>query len=429
MGDGVIQQPEAPRLRVERVGMWTLVLLLSVQFLYFCVGAAVHPTHSFISYYTASRLAAEGADVSRFYEDTWFMEQVNRFQPGIIEIWSPNPPTTTLMLLPFAGLSYTNARVLWTLCSVLILIAASGWMVRVLRFNETWLPGLILLILLYHPLYTNIAVGQAYALLLGLLVVAWHGYRNKQDAVLGAALGVMLILKIAGIFLWLLLLVQRRWRALGWATLTTFAVTGITFSWLGPEAWQTHAQVLLDLRDHPKLSVAAYQSLHSFFHHLFVYDASWNAAPLLDASVVGRWLSRLGFFAVVGVCLYAAIRKPAKADLVFAAFVTANVILNPFTLNYHYTLLLLPLALLIRWACAKTLPWTWLGLGASIVLMANNLPHQSPRLAAGVVAFLAYPRLYGALLLWALTVWACLREKPASTAVSPQAMPEPSSHG
>ena len=88
---GTAQPSDPPRTYPQSglVGLWTLVVVLLVQFAYFSAGAAVRPSNGFLSYYTATQLAAEGAEVSRFYDNAWFMEQARRFQPSIVEVYTP----------------------------------------------------------------------------------------------------------------------------------------------------------------------------------------------------------------------------------------------------------------------------------------------------------------------------------------------------
>ncbi len=392
--------------RLLPAGLWTLVLILAVYFAYFCMGAAARSSHGFIALYTASQLAVEGAEVSLFYDDAWYMDQAMRFQPDILEVYAPHPPTATLLALPLVGLSYRGARIVWIIFSVLCLTAALGWMLRTLPFEGVSTPCFLLVVLLYQPLYENLALGQAYAVLLALFVAAWYSYRHQHEALLGIVLGVMLVVKVAGVLLWVLLLVQRRWRALAWATATALVLVLGTLPWLGFEAWQTYFHVVPDLTAQPKWSVTAYQTLNGFFRHLLVFDATWNPAPLVHAPVLGIWFPRFSFAAITGLCAYMAVKRQDQPDLIFAVFVIANLLLSPFSSDYHYTLMLLPLAILIVWVQKQPRRWIWIAFGLSVVLIANPLPHQSPRLAAGAVAFLAYPKLYGALLLGGLAFWA-----------------------
>ena len=41
-----------------------------------------------------------------------------------------------------------------------------------------------------------------------------------------------------------------------------------------------------------------------------------------------------------------------------------------------------------------------------MMLIGADLPYLSPRVADGAWALFAYPKLYGALLLWATIIWA-----------------------
>jgi len=49
-------------------------------------------------------------------------------------------------------------------------------------------------------------------------------------------------------------------------------------------------------------------------------------------------------------------------------------------------------------------------LGLAVWLVAADLPYRSPRLGEGVLTLLAYPKVYGAWLLWGLALWGSWRE-------------------
>jgi hypothetical protein len=46
----------------------------------------------------------------------------------------------------------------------------------------------------------------------------------------------------------------------------------------------------------------------------------------------------------------------------------------------------------------------WVAFAAVVVLVGAPLPYKSPRVAAGLPTLLAYPKLYGALVLWAMAM-------------------------
>jgi ABC-type molybdate transport system permease subunit len=76
--------------------------------------------------------------------------------------------------------------------------------------------------------------------------------------------------------------------------------------------------------------------------------------------------------------------------------------------GYHYTMVLPALLVAIWWAWrmgAALHWWVWAALALAALLMGAPLPYKSARLEAGWLALLAYPRVYGAYLLWALLGW------------------------
>jgi hypothetical protein len=388
------------------VGLWTLVLVLGARFARFTVSAAVRPSNGFAAYYTASRLVKEGVDVSRFYDDAWFRAEIAEYGPDVNDIYNLNPPTTALLLLPLAGLDYTAARIAWTFFNLMCLTGAVGWLMQQTGFRGLWIPGFIAFALLYQPVYANFSQGQAYVLMLVLLAMAWHGYRHRRAWVLGIALGLMLVLKTAGVLLWLLLLVQGRWRALAWGAASALIVGLVTLPGLGLNAWRTYFHLLPGLSARPELAVTAYQTLPGFVRHLLVFDERWNPAPLFHAPALANWLVGLGFVVMAGLSTYRA-HITDRADLIFAAFASANVILSPVSLDYHYALLLVPIVILMAWVREQAVAWPGIVLAAAMLLLAADLPYRAPQLAAGAWALLTYPTLYGAWLLWGLALWAC----------------------
>jgi hypothetical protein len=77
---------------------------------------------------------------------------------------------------------------------------------------------------------------------------------------------------------------------------------------------------------------------------------------------------------------------------------------SPVSLDYHYVICLLPIAVLLsRLESASRGVQGGLLLFAAL-LIGVDLPYRSPRLADGWLALLAYPKLAGALLLWTLAM-------------------------
>jgi hypothetical protein len=385
---------------------WLGAVVLGTRLLLQVSRAARQPSDGFAAYYTSARLLSQGERADRFYEDSWFRSQTEHLAPGASDIYNVNPPTAAVLALPLIAFDHDMARLVWTglnLALVAVSLTAVAWQ---LGLHGLRLPAFVCIATAFQPLHANFQHGQAYVLLLGLLLLVWIGFRQRRPAMLGVGLGLMLVLKTAAIPLWLLFLVRRQWKALGWGLLTTVVVVMISLPRLGIEAWSTYVRLLPGLAAAPSLAVTAYQSQLGFFHHLLIFDPQWNPHPWLNVPWLGFWLPALAMLAMLVASARAARRADAP-DLVLALFVMASILLSPVALDYHYVLALLPVAILLAhlpsWGSLDSLI-AGLGWLTAVAAIGLNLPYQSAAIQGGAWALLAYPKLYGAILLWILAM-------------------------
>jgi hypothetical protein len=183
----------------------------------------------------------------------------------------------------------------------------------------------------------------------------------------------------------------------------------VSLAGTSPGAWLAYAGLLAQPGRHPELAVAAYQSLPGLWLHLFRRDPRWNPSPLADAPTLATGLVAASLVLPIAATLCLTWGDPlasaARRSLAFAAWSSLSLVLGPASADYHYVLLVAPIALL--WASRDTLAWgrpSFAVFALAVVLVGAPLPITSPRLAAGAWAVLAYPKLYGGLLVWALAL-------------------------
>lgn len=385
--------------------LWGTAIILAVYFIFFVVTNASRSTNGFLAYYTASKLLAEGEDVSRFYDDDWFSSNVKRFVPEVYEIYNVNMPTTSLIMLPLAKFDYSTARIIWTIFNFIILFVAVLFLIQKFNYKEFWVPLILILFLSYHPLYVNFLLGQAYILIFCLLIVAWYAYVSENEKLLGVAIGLIFILKSTSFIFWLFLLMQRRWRSLVWGFATMLIIIILSLPWIGFDAWQTYAGKIKDFVSNPSLSVSAYQTIHSFFHHLTTFNKEWNPEPLFNLPLLGNLISIFSVLIIATISSLIAF-KQNKSKMTFGIFVIAGLIISPVSLDYHYTILLLPILMLVSWIRNNPSILLRILLLIFVALIAADTPYSSPRISGGGLAILAYPKLYGAIGLLGLSFWA-----------------------
>ncbi len=400
--------------------VWVLVAVLATHLVQFVNEGFDRPAHGFVSHYTASQLVLNGAEVAQFYDDDWFKVRVSEHEPTVIDPYGTNLPTMSLLMLPLTVFDYHQARVVWTVASLVLLIVTLAVLMWQLNLTANWIAAFSCYVLLYQPLYEHLFHGQMYILALALLTASWWGFRHASAGLVGVPLGTLLATKTAALMVWPLLLLHQRWRALLWGASTILVVAGLSLPWLGVNAWTRYWDAAVRLPSEAFLSVMAYQTQLSFFRHLFVYDEQWNPGPLFDLPRVGMVLSWIGTVVLLGVS--AAVTLARKhPDLLFAAFVLLSLVLSPVSLDYHYVMALLSVALLLSHWQRRMVSWEGLALTAGAILIAADLPYRSAELADGAWALLAYPKLYGALLLWGLALLSCLKAGRSRRSSSPVA--------
>jgi hypothetical protein len=390
---------------------WLLFLNWSVR------PAAGELSYGFAAYYTAARLVREGVDMDPFYENRWFQDRT--IEQGFVDtpdIFFPNPPPMALLLLPLSGLSARDADVIWTLANVAMLVAAMAVVIDTLRRaglvvdrRSPVLWAFVALVAIYKPVWQAIYYGQAYILLLLWLSLAMRAYVLGQDRRLGLWLGLMFVTKTAGSLLWTLLVFGRRFRAFAWG-IGTIVVTAVGASpLLGWSVWWRYVERLPGLVNQPWTGVTAYQTLASFVHHNLRVEPRSNAEPLADLPGIVAPLATglsLTLFVMAVAAGWLLPRALTTGQLRLARFGLLSglmIPLQPLGEEYHYTLTLpavftlLALALQAEPGARRELMLLLAVVGT--LLIAAPLHHTDPRLSPGLRALLAYPKLYGGLLL------------------------------
>ena len=381
--------------------LWGIASALAVYFSYFIISNADSPNHGFASYYTSAKLLSEGEDVSQFYDNDWFSSKVKNFVPEVYDVYRFNFPTMTLLLLPLSNFSYSSAKIIWTIFNLLTLFFAIGYLIREVNFTKIWLSLILILIFSFQPLYANFLCGQAYVLIFCLLVLAWYAYKNDKNLLLGFVIGLIFIFKSISFIIFIFFLIQKKWKSLLGAVLTSLSIAVLTLPWIGIDAWYAYAENFFNDFTHPSLSVTAYQTIHSFFQHFTIFNHQWNPTPIINLPILGKILSTLSIFIVL---VYSSLKahQSEKSDLAFGAFVVAGLIISPVSIDYHYTIIILPIFILLKQVLKNQSRIVLAALILFTGLIAAYIPYTSLKVTTGWLALFAYPKLYGAVGLWGL---------------------------
>ncbi|MCB0167612.1 MAG: DUF2029 domain-containing protein [Anaerolineae bacterium] len=371
-------------------------------------------THGFVGHYTAARLLISGDFGPAVYDDDWFAGQVQTYTgPAVYEIFTPNLPTVALLALPLAGLPPQVARDAWLVVSLAALLATCGVLVGVgLGLGQSpeasgWIL-LVGLIALLPAVGANLAVGQTYLVLGGLLALALLGLVYRRDGLVGGSLGLAFILKTSGLFLWVVPLLHGRWRVLLWGGGTILLVAVFSLPWLGFDTWLAYPAAVSAFSRRGALAVPAYQTTTGLLTHLFSYDPQWNPAPVKPWPFLANVLPSLIRVVSLGATIW--IGRRSDSARLFAALLPLTIVLLPVAEEYHFVLLLSSIFVVTTDLLRRPVETAagriaWLALGVALLLLIAPIPFKSTGWAIGWWALVAYPRLYGAWLVWAVALW------------------------
>jgi alpha-1,2-mannosyltransferase len=364
------------------------------------IPAAQRLTHGFLAYYVAAQTVRDGEPGERLYDDQWFAARVMEASHGTVtDIYLANPPPLAVAWLPFAYLPAESSRRIWIALCVLCLGLSLWLIVAELSWSRRlWaIVAMTTLLAIAAPTREQTLLGQMYAFILLLHVIGWRAYVHRRDALAGVALGLAMILKLSGWPIGLLMLAQRRWSAVRWAVGSAVIVALATLPAVGLDAWRDFLLQAVPRTLHSaSATLTAYQDTRGFWQHLFRYDATLNPNPLLDAPALASLLT-LGTIAGSSLAL---VRGTRTACVGFAAAVALTELLSPAAEQYHYVVMLLPLAVLWREAWRVNDAALGCCAFAATVLLACPIDYKSthpvwailhnyPRFIGGWVAFAA----------------------------------------
>jgi hypothetical protein len=368
---------------------------LAILIAYSAAASIGRTTHGFIAYYGAARLFIDGELSADAYDDRWFNQYVQRItNTGVREIFTPNPPTMSLIAVPFAGLRPSGARTFWLLASIVVYAAAIGLLLQhAPPLREDVLPVLVFLLLVNPPVLANLRLGQAYLFIAaGYALIAVALIQDRQ-MLAGATLGVLFALKTTGAPLFLVLAAKKHWRALAAGVGAIGVVVALTSVRVERAMWTEYPSAVAELLSRPAIGVTASQSTLSVVRRLCVPDAVWNPrAPaecprmaaivpgvlILSALAMGVWISRV-----------------APVHVWLAGGIALSVLAGPIAEDYHFAVLAVPIVLLLS---TTTSMWPWMGLVGALLLVPLRL--TAFRFQDGWLSLVAYPRLYAGWLLW-----------------------------
>lgn len=368
----------------------------------------------FPNYYVAGKIAAEGTNIHRLYDDAWFQEQMTAYGIDVQGKFSPFPPPTALLFIPFAPLEPITAQRVMTSLNLLLLLGS----VRLLALlmNRKLLASALVVFLSGIGLANCFRFGQMYIAVGFALILGYYLYTLKRPLWAGVVLGFFFPIKYFPAVLLLPFVFRKDWNVVFGAAASSLALLLVSILVLG---WDIHHQFILSVFGKHFRSdltmqnpfVYNFQSFDSLFRRLFVFDPTLNPQPFLDVPIL---YYSLKYLAIGSICIITAMvllrlhKSNAEQALPVSMALCGilGLLISPVGATYHFVLLWLPMGLLIagleRLENGKQ-KWL-LGLIYSAI---GFIPYSvfARFDGHGFLSVLAYPRLFLMILLFAVALW------------------------
>jgi hypothetical protein len=273
-------------------------------------------------------------------------------KPGEVFVirWNAHPPTSVLLALPFAYLSYSDATLAWNLISLAAFGASLALIAHGLRIRLLWwgVFPLITILLVCEPFRQQVNQAQLNPILLLLITGTWLAARSDRPRLAGVLLAGAVAIKLVPAFLFLLFILQRRYKLVIAGILGFATITIATATILGMECYHDYYLVVL-----PNMEKFRYMwaniSLASWWLKLFERGA-WHydrkVEPLAHLFLLARGGALLSCGAVL--LLWARfvlrVRTHPEQDYAFGLSLIVMLLLSPITWDHYFLLLVLPLA-------------------------------------------------------------------------------------
>lgn len=267
-----------------------LAVVLAVILLSTCVGLLVKGDKCFGSYYTSGIAIRQGLNPFAAYAGT----VATHNGALIIEDVNLNPPITLPVFQVMSHLPYNGFSVVWTIGSVLFLVASIG----LLRRQDMQMAQLLYLAL-SAPVFDTIFNGQIYFVLMFLSTLVWV----LRDREMGSSiiLGILVAVKPTVAFWPLFLFLSGRRRY----ALRSFIATAIA-SLLPIAIYGTaiYRQWFAALKDDPHWTIATNIALMAEFRRIGVPTVGITASTILGLYMAWLvWKHKPSFRRTSGVAL------------------------------------------------------------------------------------------------------------------------------
>jgi hypothetical protein len=334
-----------------------LIALLCFLLLYFFKSGFI-PSLSkiypdFSNYFIPAKIYSDGGDTSTIHNPIEFQHKMNEY--GVdSEIGSPwfFPPFSAIIFLPLSHLDIMDAKRIWNGFNLFILLALIVLIKKWTSFNITVVA--VLVFLSGVPIKNNFLLGHFYLLEIFLILLAFSCYQKGLKILSGAIIAFCAAVKISPVFIIFYFLIKKQWKAFFSAAFFLLFFLVIGFIYLGKEAnfnYLFHVFPRISTEMFPIPFSVWNQSIFTILQNIFLFSESLNPHPLFNQPGLYTFLKNFATICPLFTCLALTMNARRGLDnenirIEISMLILAILFVWGCT-TYHFTLLILPVILLL----------------------------------------------------------------------------------
>ena len=276
----------------------------------------------FVNYYSASRLALDGAGETLMKVGEYRAYLLDQYEIALGLNWS-YPPHYLFFVLPLGLLGYLPAYALWIGVGAVLFVAATR--VGLSAQRQDW--ATYTLFTLAAPAFlVNAAFGQN-GLITGALLFLGVSLVRHRPILAGICLGALTVKPQLGLLIPVFLLLRGHWTVIGSAIVTSTAMIALSALIFGMDLWRDYFEHVL-----PFQRIVAEEGTGIFLRMMPTGFALGRLAGL-DASTAMLIQAPFSLLALVLV-VWTFLRPPAAPELETALLIGAVFLFSPYAFNY-----------------------------------------------------------------------------------------------
>lgn len=302
----------------------------------------------FGNYYYSSKFLLNGNWGLWVYEPIAFNKAIYELgQRKFFLNYTPVPPFTALVYVPFTFLSVVKAKLVWNVINLLLFFGALNRIQLITKVSWNWM--LVFTALLFIPLRNTINEGQSYLLVLFLLVEGFYQFNLGRFWLMALCWALAIHLKITPAIVLLFLLFDKQWKPALYLLLVSFFMLLVSMPILSLSVWENYVLTILPRLFNGEINdtyAINYQSAQVVFKQLFYPDALHNPSAMYNNPYCYLLSWNVFKFMLLAMAVYGSVWGSKSTQQRFAIWLSVSFLISGYGNSFSMILLLIPVTFL-----------------------------------------------------------------------------------